>query len=246
MRQTPIAKLTSQIVYEDNDIVVLNKPAGTLVLPDRFDQSIYNLYRVFLERYGQVFVVHRIDKGTSGLIVFAKTGTAHSALSRQFEERTTEKEYLAICLGESTAESGMIDLPLSESPGKRFKMRIDRDKGKNSSTHYRVLERFEGYTFVAAKPETGRTHQIRVHLGAINLPILGDALYGGGDGFFLSAIKPGYRINGDEKPILERTALHASKIVFEHPGIHQKVTFEAELPKDMRIVLNYLRKFRGH
>ncbi|HEY6951272.1 MAG TPA: RluA family pseudouridine synthase, partial [Bacteroidota bacterium] len=235
-----------RVIFEDDHLVVLDKPAGLLVLPDRYDPALANLYDLLKTKYGQIYVVHRIDKGTSGLILFAKTETAHASLNRQFEERATEKEYVAICVGESSKESGKIDLPLSESPGKRFRMRVDRDKGKESVTNYKVLEQFREYTFLAAKPETGRTHQIRVHLSAINLPILGDAVYGGGDCFLLSRVKPGYRVKGEEKPLLDRTALHASRIIFEHPGTQEKVTLEAELPKDMKIVLNYLRKFRAH
>jgi len=234
----------SNVVFEDDDIVVLNKPAGLLVLPDRYDPTIPNLLNLLKKKHGQIYVVHRIDKETSGLILFAKTADSHRSIGAQFEGRVTEKTYLAICVGEAQREQGVIELPLSEEGGKMGRMRVDRSRGKNAVTHYRVLEGFEGFSFVEAKPETGRTHQIRVHLKALDLPILGDSVYGG-HSFYLSQIKPGYRHKGEEKPLLNRTALHATRLSILHPRTNQPVSFEARLPKDMTIVLNYLRKFKG-
>jgi 23S rRNA pseudouridine1911/1915/1917 synthase len=238
-------KLTPEILFEDSEIVVLNKPAGLLVLPDRYDMSAPNVYTSLRDRYGEVFVVHRIDKETSGLVVFAKTKEAHASLSQQFEQRAVEKNYQAICVGAADQSEGTVHLSIAESDSKKGKMKIVPKNGKESITHFRVLERFAEYTYLAANPKTGRTHQIRVHLSAINLPILGDNLYGGGSGFFLSNIKSKYRSKGEEKPLLNRTALHAGKISFAHPKSGALLSFEAELPKDMRIVLNYLRKLRS-
>ncbi len=242
---TPKLKLFHEIIFEDDEILVLDKPAGLLVLPDRYDPTIPNLFDLLNNQYGRVFVIHRIDKGTSGLIVFAKTEESHRFLNHQFESRLIEKAYVAICVGETEQEAGKIDLPISESQGKKRKMQIDPKNGKEATTPYVVTDHFVGYTVVEAKPETGRTHQIRVHLSAIHLPILGDSLYGGGDAFYLSAIKSGYRPKEEEKPLLKRTALHAGKISFIHPKSGERVTFESEFPKDMKIVLNYLRKFRS-
>jgi 23S rRNA pseudouridine1911/1915/1917 synthase len=233
-----------EVVFEDDEIVALNKPSRLLVLPDRYDLSIPNLYGLLKNKYGQIYVVHRIDKETSGLIIFAKTEESHRLLNAQFEGRTAEKEYQAICVGEWPSDEGKVELPLSEDRVKKGRMRIDRADGKSAVTNFRVLERFEGFSFVEVKPETGRTHQIRVHLKAVNLPILGDSAYGGGEGFFLSQIKPGYRLKGEEKPLLNRTALHAARLSIAHPRTGERVSFEAELPKDMKVVLNYLRKFK--
>ncbi len=232
------------IVFEDDALLVLDKPSGLLVLPDRYDPSLPNLLDTLNDQYGRIYVVHRIDRETSGLIVFAKTEDAHRHLNQQFEARETEKVYEAICIGEMEQESEQIDMPMAESSGKKRRMRIDPE-GKDARTELRVLERFVDYTFVEARPQTGRTHQIRVHLSAVHLPILGDTLYGGGNGFYLSAVKKGYRPKEEEKPLLSRVALHAGKISFVHPGGNQRVTFQSELPKDMRIVLNYLRKYRS-
>ncbi len=235
----------SEIVFEDDVLVVLNKPSGLLVVPDRYDPRIPNLQILLREKYGQVFVVHRIDRETSGLVVFAKTAEAHRSLSVQFEDRETEKLYQAICLGETGDERGKIDLPISEDSKAKGRMRVDRSDGKESITNYRVIERFSGYTHVELRPETGRMHQIRVHLSSIGLPILGDRKYGGGDGLLLSSIKSPYRANGEEKPLLSRTALHAAQLAFSHPTTGARMTFEAPIPKDMRISLNYLRKFKA-
>ena len=234
-----------EIVFEDDEILVLDKPSGLLVLPDRYDPSIPNLYELLSGQYGRIFVIHRIDKETSGLIVFAKTEASHRLLNQQFEARTTEKWYAAICVGETEQSGGEIEAPIAESPGKKGKMKIDPKFGKEAKTVYSVIEHFTGYALVEAGLLTGRTHQIRVHLSSINLPILGDDLYGGGDGFYLSAIKPGYKAREEEKPLLSRVALHAQQLAFVHPQSGKQLVFESGLPKDMRIVLNYLRKFRG-
>jgi 23S rRNA pseudouridine1911/1915/1917 synthase len=234
-----------ETIFEDEWIVVINKPANLLVLPDRYDQSIANLYHLLRNRYKDIFVVHRIDRETSGLIVFAKKEESHRGLSQQFQSRSVQKIYRAICTGEFSGETGTIDFQLAPSRNSKGKMKIDQQHGKEARTNFKVLERFDDYSYIEAKPETGRTHQIRVHLSAINLPILGDSLYGREDRFYLSQIKPRYKLVGEEKPLLDRTALHASKILFLHPFSGQSVSLETDLPKDMKIVLKYLKQLRG-
>ncbi len=233
-----------KIIFEDGDLLVLNKPSGLLVLPDRYDPKIPNLQALLREKYGQIYIVHRIDKETSGLLAVAKTSEAHKSLCVQFESRETEKTYLAISLGDAENDRGKIDGPISEDPKTKGKMRIDNGGGKESVTSFRVIERFSGYAYVEAKPETGRTHQIRVHLSSIGLPILGDRTYGGGEGLFLSSIKPSYRAHGEEKPLLSRAALHAARLTLTHPTTLVRMTLEAPLPKDIQIALKYLRKFK--
>ena len=199
---------------------------------------------VFQEELGAIFVVHRIDRQTSGLILFAKTVVAHASLNSQFEGRTVEKVYQAIVRGHSDRQSGIIDLPLFEND-KKGTMRVDLKHGKNSVTEFLVVEQFQGYALVEVRPKTGRLHQIRVHLAEIGLPILCDNVYGDGQAFCLSEIKPRYKMHGVEKPLLERTALHAGSLQFEHPTTHDRVQYSAELPKGMETVLKYLRKYRG-
>lgn len=231
-----------ELVFEDDEVIVLNKPANLLVLPDRYDRTLPNLQSLLADELGDIYTVHRIDKETSGLILFAKTAVAHASLSQQFENRAVSKRYRAFVQGTPSGEEGVIDLPLSE--GNRI-MRVDRKKGKEASTEFTVLERFDGYAYVEARPRTGRTHQIRIHLKEIGLPLLGDPLYGDGKPFFLSAVKPHYKAEGEERPLLARTALHASSLLILHPGTEQQMKFEVELPKDMKTTLKYLRKFRS-
>jgi len=236
-----------EIVFEDDELIVLNKPAPFLVIPDRYDKSIPDILSILNGELGKVFVVHRIDKETSGLIVFAKTPGSHQDLSRQFEAHSVDKTYEALVHGYPEKTDGQIDLPIREKHAGI--MAVDRKKGKPSVTRYRVLNEYEGYAHLEVRPETGRMHQIRVHLKAIGLPILCDPVYGNGEGFFLSQNKAKYKVKEDdeengEKPVLARTALHAARLEFEHPVARKLVTYECGLPKDMRSVLRMLRKYR--
>ncbi len=230
-----------EIVFEDDSVIVLNKPSRLLVIPDRYDKTLPSLSGILKGDLGEIFVVHRLDKETSGVIVFAKTAVAHAALNSQFEGREVEKIYQAIVRGNLEAKSGLIEFPLSEREDGA--MRVDKKNGKESVTEFRILEELSGYALVEARPKTGRTHQIRVHLAAIGFPILGDPLYGDGRPFFLSHIKARYKSNGEEKPLLARTALHASAVTLTHPVTGERSVWLAELPKDMRSVLRALRKY---
>lgn len=239
-----LKKNGGSILFEDSAIIILDKPAGMLVLPDRFDKKLPNLYELLKETFGYIYVVHRIDKDTSGVILFVKTAEAHMNLNTAFEHREIEKTYQAIIVGTPKTEVGIIDLPIAENKHGVRKMKIDKDNGKEARTDYKVLERFDGYTFVELRPHTGRTHQIRVHLSAINLPILADPLYGGERGFYLSSVKKNYQPKGEEKPLLVRTALHALSLSFIHPIIKEMKLIQAPLPKDMDAVLKALRKYQ--
>ncbi|MCX6121765.1 MAG: RluA family pseudouridine synthase [Ignavibacteriales bacterium] len=232
------------ILLEDETIIVLNKPAGLLVLPDRFDRKLMNLYDLLKETFGTIFVVHRIDRETSGVVLFAKTAEAHAFLNAAFEKRQVEKSYRAIVVGSPNADSGCIDFPISENEHGVRKMKIDKKNGKEAITDYKVLEKINGYALIEATPHTGRTHQIRIHLSAIGLPILADPLYSNSGRFFLSSIKRNYKSNGEEKPLLARTALHAFSLSFIHPATGEKTFIEVPMPKDMETVLKVLKKYQ--
>ncbi len=233
------------VIYEDDRIIVIEKPPQLLVLPDRFSRSLPNLYEILKEEFGNIFVVHRIDKETSGVILFAKDAEAHAALSSQFEKREIRKSYTVIVVGRPSEADGTIDAPLSENHARPGSMKINVKHGKQSVTNYRVEELFNGYASVEARPKSGRQHQIRVHLASIGLPVMCDRIYGDGKPFFLSQVKSRYYSDGEEKPLLSRTALHAGSITFVHPGSNEQQTCSANLPKDMRSVINHLRKFRS-
>jgi RluA family pseudouridine synthase len=233
------------ILAEDDTLIVINKPAGLLVLPDRYDRSIINLSELLREVIEPLFVVHRIDRETSGVVLFAKTAEAHAFLNDAFESREVRKSYLAIVAGSQIPDAGAIDLPIGESEGKVRKMRIDSRRGKEARTEFRVVERYNGYALLDVRPHTGRTHQIRIHLAAKNLPIVADPLYGDGQPFFLSAIKRNYKTKGEEQPLLWRTALHAHSLSFTHPVTKEMMSIEAPLPKDMGAVVKALRKYCG-
>ena len=233
-----------EILSEDDDYVFLNKAAGMLTLPDRFDPMIPNLYHILTEHYGHIFVVHRIDKQTSGVIAFAKNADAHKALNGQFESHRIRKKYLVLVQGNLKDAEGSIDLPIGENPGKAGTMKIDTVHGKESVTKYRVIERFVRFTLAEAEPLSGRTHQIRVHFRAIGHPLAVDEIYGNTEGIKLSSLKKNYKAKPDaiEKPLISRLTLHARSLCFSHFRNQAEMTVEAPLPKDFNSVIKQLRK----
>lgn len=235
-----------EIVFENGSFVVINKPAGLLSIPDRLGKDI-SLKAMLQEKYQQVFTVHRLDRDTSGLIVFAKDEDTHKLLSQQFQERSTNKIYAGLALGNLAASSGQIDEPIAEHPGKKGMMMVHK-KGKPSFTEYKVLEDFGAYSWVQFTILTGRTHQIRVHMQSIGHPIACDPLYGDGKPVYISAIKRNYKLSKsveEETPMLNRLALHAWKLEFtDTEGTRH--SFEAPLPKDLRALLQQLRKWKGN
>jgi 23S rRNA pseudouridine1911/1915/1917 synthase len=238
-------KFQINILYEDEAVVVADKPAGLLSIPDRFDPDKSCLVELLNRRYGKVFVVHRLDRETSGVICMAKTEEAHRALSLQFEKRSVEKIYLAIVQGIPHPEQGVIDQPIAAGQSQSGKMIVHRN-GKEAVTHYRVLEKFRHMALVEADIKTGRTHQIRVHFQAIGHPLIVDSLYGGKEAFYLSTVKKNkYRLGKDqeERPLMSRATLHAGRLTFDHPLTGRRMTIEAPLPKDFAAVLNQLRKW---
>ena len=232
-------------MVEDEELIGLNKPPGLLVLPDRYNELLPNLYRLLADELGSAFIVHRIDRDTSGVVVFAKTLESHAALNAQFQTRRVAKIYLGLVQGQPSPNEGVIELALTEDEARRGRMRVARRGGKPSQTRYRVLESLGEFSVLELKPLTGRTHQIRVHLAGIGHPIVGDPLYGDGQPFFLSSVKRSYRSSEEEKPLLRRTGLHARRLQFTHPKTGAAIDLEAELPKDLRSTIRALRKYAG-
>ncbi|MGB0932521.1 MAG: RluA family pseudouridine synthase, partial [Chitinophagales bacterium] len=233
-----------EIVFEDQDLLIVNKPPSIYTLPDRYNPQIPNLYGYLQRKYGEIFIVHRLDAETSGIICFAKNKEAHRKLSQDFEKRRVDKTYLAVIHGRLIQKEGTIDLKIKENPMRRGTMRANKS-GKMAVTHYKIVEEFKNYSVVEVLLETGRMHQIRVHFQAIGHPLAVDEVYGEGDGFYLSSVKRRYHIDkfDEERPILKRLSLHAFRLTLNHPTSGEKVTFEAALPKDIEIMLKQLRKY---
>jgi len=227
------------IIYEDASILVVNKPAGLVVHPaaGNWDGTLQNAllhHDADLEGLPRAGLVHRIDKETSGLLMVAKNLTAHKTLVDQLQAREFEREYLTVVRGYMTA-GGTIDEPLARHPTDRKKYAVKMG-GKEAMTHYRVAKRFAKHTLLKVKLETGRTHQIRVHMSHINHPIVGDQVYGGrykpiaGASELLSETLRGFK----------RQALHAARLGVVHPETGENISWECDMPADMRHLVEVL------
>jgi 23S rRNA pseudouridine1911/1915/1917 synthase len=253
-------KLDLNIIYEDNDLLVIDKPAGLLVIPDRWDASkptVVKIARAYLSAQAaatsttgaepaRIWVVHRLDRDTSGVLILAKSDRVHAALSQQFEHGKVRKTYLALVSGQGIQDEGVIRLPIGPHPQRTGMMAIQRHQGKPALTRYAVVERFQGYTLLDVRPRTGRSHQIRVHVQAIGHPLAIDPLYGPSEPLLLSALKPWYRPKAgvEEHPLMARLTLHARALELMHPTRGETYTWVAPLPKDFAAVLRNLRRYR--
>jgi 23S rRNA pseudouridine1911/1915/1917 synthase len=240
------------IVYESEDCLVAIKPAGLVVIPERPTDGAFMhgvepelpLVQILEATHGKLFVVHRIDRDTSGIVLFAKTKSAHAIYSQAFQEHRVEKVYHALVSGRPEWEATQCRLSLRVDADREHRTIVDRKRGKESITNLRVLRNFGSISLIEARPETGRTHQIRVHLSAMGFPILCDALYGSEKPLNLSDFKRNRRGDPfDEKPLLSRLALHALslRLPAEEEG-KPELFFEAPYPKDLRAALNQLEK----
>ena len=232
------------IVYEDGDIVVVNKSVGMVVHPAAGNPN-GTLVNALLFHCGDSLsgiggvvrpgIVHRIDKDTSGLLVVAKNDAAHLSLSEQLKTHTVSRVYEAIVLGNLKSDSGTIDAPIGRHPTDRKKMAVLRGVGvhaREAVTHYTVIERFGKMTHVRCELETGRTHQIRVHMSSIGHPLLGDGVYGGGN----------TRFEAEHRALITGQCLHAGRLRLIHPATGQHMSFEAPMPEEMQKLLDILRR----
>lgn len=223
------------IVYEDSDVIVVNKPKGMVVhpAPGHADGTLVN---ALMAHCGQSLsgingvlrpgIVHRIDKDTSGLIIAAKNDMAHKCLAEQLKSHTLSRTYECVVVGNMREDSGTVDAPIGRHPTDRKKQCVTEKNSRPAVTHWRVLERFPGYTHLECKLETGRTHQIRVHMASIGHPILGDTVY------------------GQKKPVpgLQGQCLHARRLRFVHPGTGEEIELESEIPEYFADILKKLQK----
>ncbi len=232
------------VICEDASLLAFDKPSGLLVAPDRWDKSRVNLMTLVHAAFGTgVANVHRLDADTSGVLLCARNKAALDSLSGQFQAKTAEKTYHALVEGAPADDTFVVELALREDERRPGRMCPARKGGKASVTRFAVLERFRGYAWLACRPQTGRTHQIRVHLAALGLPILNDAFYGTEHRLLLSAIKRGYKGRAEERPLISRLALHASELVVRHPETGVPVALRAPLPNEFQVALKYLRRF---
>jgi 23S rRNA pseudouridine1911/1915/1917 synthase len=240
-----------EIVYEDAAMTVLNKPSGMVVHPAKghWSGTLVNALQFHFDTLSTVGgenrpgIVHRLDRDTTGLLIVAKDDLAHRHLAAQFEQRTIHKEYLALVSGTPERDSDYVERTIGVHPTNREKMAIrnPEDGGKEAVTFYEVIERFRGFALVRCKPRTGRTHQIRVHLTHVGLPIVADKLYSGRDRLTLADLTGA---DGVEETLIERQALHAHTLRLAHPLSGQPLEFTAPLPADMTRTLAMLREHR--
>jgi len=230
------------IVYSDDALIIINKPAGLVVHPGAGNQD-HTLINALLYHYPDLAllpragIVHRIDKDTTGLMVVARTLTARTHLVEQLQARSISREYRALVYGDMLS-GGTIQTYFGRDPQHRTKMAVLERGEKEAITHYRILQRWAGFTYLSVKLETGRTHQIRVHMAHLGYPLVGDVIYGGR----LRSIKKNSPELNDTLKQFKRQALHAYQLVLEHPITHETMTWTVPVPEDMQRLLDLLIK----
>ena len=246
------------VIFEDEGIIAVNKAAGIAVSADRWDSSEERLDRIIADTLhpgSKLYIVHRIDKDTSGLVLFAKNPKLHRLLSRAFETRQVQKRYIACVHGRPSWKEADCDLPLVPNGNKRHMTIVDKYQGKKSLTNFAFLGSAGNYSILECLPETGRTHQIRVHLAALGHSVVCDELYGKAKPVLLSTIKRGWR--GDpheERPLISRLGLHAAELFIPDyraagdtaaSGPAEGLTLKAPLPRDMAALIRQMEKITG-
>ena len=252
-RTLPAEDIPLNILYDDDSLIVINKAANMIVHPGRGNYlgTLAGALQFHFDKLSDVAgklragIVHRLDRNTSGVLVVAKDNTVHHNLSRQFEERTVEKEYRAITWGEISFDRDYIETHVRVSNRNRERMMVcpEGNNSRHAATFYEVLERFRGFTFVRLCPQTGRTHQLRVHMHHLGHPIIADRLYEGHASLMQSDLVDDIS-EDDDTVLMGRQALHALKLGFDHPVTGQRMEFEAPLPDDFQKTLDAIRTHR--
>lgn len=236
-------KLVKQIeyIYEDENLIVVSKPSGLLSIADR-TKTLPNLKDILLKKYETIYTIQRIDKETSGIMVFARNEETRKFLNNQFSSSDVEKIYWAFVLNIPSIEEGIIDAPILNDIQKSGRMHISKD-GKDAQTKYKIIKKYGKILLMAFSPISERTHQIRIHSRYLGSPLLVDALYSKKNNFYLSEVKRTYKNAQfeEEKPFIKRLTLHAKSISFKMPN-GEKKSFESKLPKDLRALKKQLDK----
>jgi RluA family pseudouridine synthase len=230
------------VIYQDQALLVVNKPAGLATLPDGYNPSLPHIKSVLEQQFGPLWIVHRLDKETSGVLLLARSAQAHRSLNMQFEKHLVSKVYHALVVGNPKWQEKTVRLPLRPNGDRQHRTVIDPQAGKPAITHLKVLESLGHYCLVEAIPETGRTHQIRAHLSALGLSILGDKLYVGRINLQEAEEEP--RFQAQNIPLIrlkESMGLHAWSLEFNHPSSGERMKFTAPYPAELLAVFKQLR-----
>jgi tRNA pseudouridine32 synthase / 23S rRNA pseudouridine746 synthase len=216
--------LIPDVIHADEALLVIDKPAGLLSLPDGHDATLPHVRRILEPQFGRLWIVHRLDRETSGIMLLARNEDAHRRLNQQFENRQVSKSYHAIVNGNPGWDEIRANFPLRINVGRRKRTAVVRKQGKPATTYFRLLESFDEHTLLEARPETGRRHQIRAHLFHLGYPILSDPLYG----------------LGGISPLISRLALHANSLTFQDPTTADTLTFKCASPPDFEAAISNL------